>query len=350
MRAIVRSETSTLPKMNVLGIETSCDETGVALYSTESGLVADALHSQVDLHAMYGGVVPEIASRDHIRCLLPLIEQVLAEAGTERPDAIAYTAGPGLVGALMVGSGMANGLGLAWNCPVIQVHHMEGHLLAPMLEDEPPEFPFLALLVSGGHTMLIAVSGLGEYELLGTTLDDAVGEAFDKTAKLLGLGYPGGPALAKLAEDGNDTAFSLPRPMLNRPGLDFSFSGLKTAVMLEVRKAAEAGQLDACRADIAASFQRAAVDTLVTRSMQAARRENLERIVVAGGVGANRLLRQDMEERFDGKVFYPRMAYCTDNGAMIAVAGALRLADKQAAGEIRAQARWSLDTLSAPGK
>jgi len=336
--------------MDVLGIETSCDETGVALFSTETGLVADALHSQVDLHAVYGGVVPEIASRDHIRCLLPLIEQVLAEAGTERPDAVAYTAGPGLVGALMVGSGMANGLGLAWNCPVIQVHHMEGHLLAPMLEDEPPEFPFLALLVSGGHTMLIAVSGLGEYELLGTTLDDAVGEAFDKTAKLLGLGYPGGPALAMLAEDGNDTAFSLPRPMLNRPGLDFSFSGLKTAVMLEVRKAAEVGQLDACRADIAASFQRAAVDTLVTRSLQAARRENLERIVVAGGVGANRLLRQDMEERFDGKVFYPRMAYCTDNGAMIAVAGALRLADKQAAGEIRAQARWSLDTLSAPGK
>ena len=336
--------------MNVLGIETSCDETGVALYSTETGLVADALHSQVDLHAMYGGVVPEIASRDHIRCLLPLIEQVLAEAGIERPDAVAYTAGPGLVGALMVGSGMANGLGLAWNCPVIPVHHMEGHLLAPMLEEEPPEFPFLALLVSGGHTMLIAVSGLGEYELLGTTLDDAVGEAFDKTAKLLGLGYPGGPALAKLAEDGNDKAFSFPRPMLNRPGLDFSFSGLKTAVMLEVRKAAEAGQLDACRADIAASFQRAAVDTLVTRSMQAARREDLERIVVAGGVGANRLLRQDMAERFDGKVFYPRMDYCTDNGAMIAVAGALRLADRQAAAEIRAQARWSLDTLSVPGK
>jgi len=336
--------------MNVLGIETSCDETGVALYSTETGLVADALHSQVDLHAMYGGVVPEIASRDHIRCLLPLVEQVLAEAGIERPDAVAYTAGPGLVGALMVGSGMANGLGLAWNCPVVPVHHMEGHLLAPMLEDEPPEFPFLALLVSGGHTMLIAVGGLGEYELLGTTLDDAVGEAFDKTAKLLGLGYPGGPALAKLAEDGDDTVFTFPRPMLNRPGLDFSFSGLKTAVMLEVRKTAEAGQLDACRADIAASFQRAAVDTLVTRSMQAARRENLERIVVAGGVGANQLLRQDMAERFDGKVFYPRMAYCTDNGAMIAVAGTLRLADRQAAGEIRAQARWSLDTLSAPGK
>ena len=222
--------------MKVLGIETSCDETGVALYDTEDGLLADALHSQVDLHAMYGGVVPEIASRDHIRCLLPLVEQVLGEAGIERPDAIAYTAGPGLVGALMVGSGMANGLGLAWDCPVIPVHHMEGHLLAPMLEERPPEFPFLALLVSGGHTMLIAVRGLGEYELLGTTLDDAVGEAFDKSAKLLGLGYPGGPALAALAESGRDDAFALPRPMLNRPGLDFSFSGLKTAVMLVVRQ------------------------------------------------------------------------------------------------------------------
>ena len=335
--------------MIVLGIETSCDETGVALYCTESGLLADALHSQVDLHAVYGGVVPEIASRDHIRRLLPLIEQVLQEAGIEQPDAVAYTAGPGLVGALMVGSGMANGLGLAWDCPVIPVHHMEGHLLAPMLEERPPEFPFLALLVSGGHTMLIAVAGLGEYDLLGTTLDDAVGEAFDKTAKLLGLGYPGGPALARLAENGDDSAFDFPRPMLNRPGHDFSFSGLKTAVMLEVRKATEAGQIDACRADIAASFQRAAVDTLVTRSLQAAERERLDRIVVAGGVGANKLLRHDMARRFPGEVFYPRMAYCTDNGAMIAVAGALRLADAHAADEIRAQARWSLDTLGIPG-
>ena len=226
---------------------------------------------------------------------------------------------------------------------------MEGHLLAPMLEERPPEFPFLALLVSGGHTMLIAVAGLGEYDLLGTTLDDAVGEAFDKTAKLLGLGYPGGPALARLAENGDDSAFDFPRPMLNRPGHDFSFSGLKTAVMLEVRKATEAGQIDACRADIAASFQRAAVDTLVTRSLQAAERERLDRIVVAGGVGANKLLRHDMARRFPGEVFYPRMAYCTDNGAMIAVAGALRLADAHAADEIRAQARWSLDTLGIPG-
>jgi N6-L-threonylcarbamoyladenine synthase len=294
-------------------------------------------------------VVPEIASRDHIRRLLPLVKEVLAQAGVERPDAIAYTAGPGLVGALMVGSGMANGLGLAWDCPVIPVHHMEGHLLAPMLEDHAPGFPFLALLVSGGHTMLIGVRGLGAYEVLGTTLDDAVGEAFDKSAKLLGLAYPGGPALAALAESGDAAAFALPRPMLNRPGLDFSFSGLKTAVMLVVRDAIENGNLDARRADIAASFQRAAVDTLVGRTMQAARREQFERVVIAGGVGANKLLRKDMAERIDGDVYYPRMAFCTDNGAMIAVAGALRLADAQDAGEVCARARWALDSLSRPG-
>lgn len=335
--------------MKILGIETSCDETGVALYCTEAGLLAEALYSQVDLHAVYGGVVPEIASRDHVRRLLPLVEQVIADAGIERPDAIAYTAGPGLVGALMVGSGMANGLGLVWNCPVIPIHHMEGHLLAPMLEADAPDFPFLALLVSGGHSMLVAVRGLGEYELLGTTLDDAVGEAFDKTAKLLGLGYPGGPALAALAEHGNDGAYALPRPMLNRPGFDFSFSGLKTAVMLEVRKAEQAGTLASRRADIAASFQRAAVDTLVGRALQAARSSGLDRIIVAGGVGANRLLRQEMADRFSGRVFYPRMAFCTDNGAMIAIAGALRLADAASAAEIRAQARWALDSLTKPG-
>lgn len=334
--------------MNVLGIETSCDETGVAVYCTEKGLIADALHSQVDLHAVYGGVVPEIASRDHIRCLLPLIEQVLGDAGIEKPDAVAYTAGPGLVGALMVGSGMANGLGLSWGCPVIPVHHMEGHLLAPMLEDEAPEYPFLALLVSGGHSMLIAVSGLGEYSVLGTTLDDAVGEAFDKTAKLLGLGYPGGPALAALAEQGNDEAFTLPRPMLNRPGYDFSFSGLKTAVMLEVRKTQADDSYKDRRADLAASFQRAAVDTLVGRTLQAARKEKHERVVIAGGVGANKMLRSEMAARFDGRVYYPRLAFCTDNGAMIAVAGALRLVDAQFAAEIRAQARWSLNTLGPP--
>jgi len=334
--------------MNVLGIETSCDETGVAVYSTTRGLLADALHSQVDLHAVYGGVVPEIASRDHQRRLLPLVRQVLAEAEIEKPDAIAYTAGPGLVGALMVGGGMAAGLGLAWDCPVIPVHHMEGHLLAPMLEDEPPAYPFLALLVSGGHTMLIAVRGLGQYRILGTTLDDAVGEAFDKTAKLLGLPYPGGPALAKLAEEGDDTAFALPRPMLKRAGFDFSFSGLKTAIMLVVRKAEEDGSFASVRADLAASFQRAAIDTLVGRSLQAAKSEKLTRMVVAGGVGANQLLRAEMAERFDGSVYYPRLQFCTDNGAMIAVAGALRLADANAATEIAAQARWSLETLSQP--
>ena len=334
--------------MNILGIESSCDETGVALYSTEKGLLANALHSQVDLHAVYGGVVPEIASRDHIRMLLPLIQQVMNEAGVDRPDAIAYTAGPGLVGALMVGGGMANGLGLAWDCPVIPVHHMEGHLVAPMLEDTPPAFPFLALLVSGGHSMLIGVRELGDYRVLGTTLDDAVGEAFDKTAKLLGLGYPGGPALAALAEDGDETAFDLPRPMLNKPGFDFSFSGLKTAVMLEVRKAESEGRLEECRADLAASFQRAAVDTLIAKSIRAARAEGLDRIVVAGGVGANKLLRKEIAERFDGEVFYPRLQFCTDNGAMIAVAGALRLAEAGPAAEIRAQPRWALDTLVVP--
>lgn len=334
--------------MIILGIETSCDETGVALFCTDGGLIAHALHSQVDLHAVYGGVVPEIASRDHIRMLLPLIQRVLADAGLTQPDAIAYTAGPGLVGALMVGSGMANGLGLAWHCPVIPVHHMEGHLLAPMLEDEPPDYPFLALLVSGGHTMLISVRALGDYTLLGTTLDDAVGEAFDKTAKLLGLGYPGGPALAALAEQGDDQAYPLPRPMLNKPGLDFSFSGLKTAVMLEVKKVEAAGELEPHRADLAASFQRAAVDTLIAKTIRAATMENLDRIVVAGGVGANQLLRTELAEQFDGRVYYPRLEFCTDNGAMIAVAGALRMADGCDAAEIRAQARWSLDTLNVP--
>lgn len=334
--------------MNVLGIETSCDETGVALYSTTEGLLADALHSQVDLHARYGGVVPEIASRDHVRRLLPLIQEVLDDAGVDRPDAIAYTAGPGLVGALMVGSGMANGLGLAWDCPVIPVHHMEGHLLAPMLESETPEFPFLALLVSGGHSMLVGVGGLGDYRVLGTTLDDAVGEAFDKTAKLLGLGYPGGPALAKLAESGDDSAYSLPRPMVGKPGYDFSFSGLKTAVMLLVRELEAKEQLEQGRADIAASFQRAAVESLIGRTLKAARDQGLERLVIAGGVGANKKLRADMAAQFDGRVYYPSMAYCTDNGAMIAVAGALRLAEAGVADEIRAQARWRLDALAPP--
>jgi N6-L-threonylcarbamoyladenine synthase len=310
--------------------------------------VGQALHSQIDLHKVYGGVVPEIAARDHIRRLLPMIRNVLEDTGVERPDAIAYTAGPGLVGALMVGSGLANGLGLAWGRPVIPIHHMEGHLLAPMLEEDPPAYPFLALLVSGGHTMLVAVNGLGDYEVLGSTLDDAVGEAFDKTAKLLGLDYPGGPALARLAESGDGNAFAFPRPMLKSPGLDFSFSGLKTAVMLQVRKSTETGDIDSARADIAASFQCAAVDTLVTRAIQAAKKTKLGRIVVAGGVGANLRLREELAKRFDGRVHYPRLEFCTDNGAMIAVAGALRLSDGAEPATIIAKARWSLESLAPP--
>jgi N6-L-threonylcarbamoyladenine synthase len=336
--------------MRVLGLETSCDETAAAVYDTGRGLLAHVLHSQADLHARYGGVVPEIASRDHLRRLLPLVDEVLRASGTGRPDAIACTAGPGLVGALMVGGGLANGLALAWNCPVVPVHHMEGHLLAPRLEPDPPEFPFLALLVSGGHTLLVGVDGLGRYRLLGTTLDDAVGEAFDKTAKMLGLGYPGGPALAALARDGDERAFDFPRPMLSRPGYDFSFSGLKTAVMLAVRDAEAAGRLDAVRADLAASFQRAAIDTLVERTLKAARDERARRIVVAGGVGANALLRAELAARFDGRVHYPRPELCTDNAAMIALAGALRLADAAPPGAIQARARWSLDELSPPGE
>jgi len=309
--------------MNILGIETSCDETGVALYSTETGLVAHALHSQVDLHAVYGGVVPEIASRDHIRMLLPLIQQVMDAAGIDKPDAIAYTAGPGLVGALMVGGGMANGLGLAWDCPVIPVHHMEGHLVAPMLEDDPPAFPFLALLVSGGHSMLIAVRELGDYRLLGTTLDDAVGEAFDKTAKLLGLGYPGGPALAALAEEGDEQAFDFPRPMINKPNFDFSFSGLKTSVANHVNTHQQKGdQLNT--EDICASFQEAIADVLVEKTLAAARTCSVSQIVLAGGVAANQRLRDLMSSRGrkeNFSVFLPPIEYCTDNAAMIAVAG-----------------------------
>ena len=331
--------------MMILGLETSCDETGVALYDTERGLVAEALHSQVDLHAVYGGVVPEIASRDHLRRLLPLIRQVLAEGGVTQPDAIAYTAGPGLVGALMVGGGMANGLGLAWGCPVIPVHHMEGHLVASMLEENPPSYPFLALLVSGGHTMLVWVEALGDYQVLGSTLDDAVGEAFDKTAKLLGLGYPGGPALERLAESGDEHAWQFPRPMLNREGFDFSFSGLKTAVMLKVRGV---DSLEPVRADIAASFQRAVVDTLIARTLKAAMHKQAERLVIAGGVGANKLLRSELDHQFPGEVHYPRLEFCTDNGAMIALAGALRFSDGEKPATIQATARWSLESLATP--
>jgi N6-L-threonylcarbamoyladenine synthase len=276
------------------------------------------------------------------------VKQVLAAANVDRADAVAYTAGPGLVGALMVGSGLANGLGLSWDCPVVPVHHMEGHLLAPMLEGNAPEFPFLALLVSGGHTMLVLCRELGNYQVLGTTLDDAVGEAFDKCAKLLGLGYPGGPALARLAQQGDETAYRFPRPMINRDGLDFSFSGLKTAVMLQVKQCSNDGVLETEQANIAASFQRAAIDSLTGRTLKAAREVQSRRIVIAGGVGANLLLRKDLAKKFDGQVFYPRQEYCTDNGAMIAIAGALRLADGVKAAEIRASARWSLESLRPP--
>ena len=334
--------------MRVLGIETSCDETGTAVFDTVEGLLADALHSQVNLHAVYGGVVPEIAARDHLRRLLPMVRSVLEEAGIERPDAIAYTAGPGLVGALMVGSGLANGLAAGWDCPVVPVHHMEGHLLALSLDDQPPAYPYLALLVSGGHTMLVDARALGDYRILGRTLDDAAGEAFDKTAKLLGLDYPGGPALAKLAESGDETRYKLPRPMLDKPSADFSFSGLKTAVMLLIRETRDSGDLASAKPDIAASFQRAVVDSLVGRTLQAAHSVSARRIVVAGGVGANRALRATLNERFDGQVRYPQPELCTDNGAMIAVAGALRLTEARRADEIVATARWSLEALRPP--
>ena len=332
--------------MLILGIETSCDETAVALFDTNKGLLSHSLRSQVALHAPYGGVVPEIASRDHLRCLLPLIKKILVEANVKKPDVIAYTAGPGLIGALMVGSGLANGLALAWKCKVIPIHHMEGHLLAPMLEEDKPEYPFLALLVSGGHSLLVAVNGLGRYELLGTTLDDAIGEAFDKVAKLLDLTYPGGPEIAKLAKGGDSEAYLFPRPMLKKPGLNFSFSGLKTAVMLVVRQAEKDGTIEKNKPDIAASFQKAAIDTLIGRTLKAAKIHNFERVVVAGGVGANIMLRQNLKASFGGSVFYPRHEFCTDNAAMIAVAGAYRVAEAQEVNEIKATARWSLESIN----
>jgi len=332
--------------MMILGIETSCDETAVALFDTDKGLLSHSLRSQVALHAPYGGVVPEIASRDHLRCLLPLIKKTLDEADIKKPDVIAYTAGPGLIGALMVGGGLANGLALAWNCKVIPIHHMEGHLLAPMLEEDKPKYPFLALLVSGGHSLLVAVNGLGSYELLGTTLDDAIGEAFDKVAKLLDLAYPGGPEIAKLAKKGDPEAYQFPRPMLKKPGLNFSFSGLKTAVMLVVRQAEKDGTIEKSKSDIAASFQKAAIDTLIGRTLKAAKIHNFERVVVAGGVGANIMLRKNLKASFDGTVFYPRHEFCTDNAAMIAIAGAYRLAEAQEVNEIEATARWSLESIN----
>ncbi|HQN40599.1 MAG TPA: tRNA (adenosine(37)-N6)-threonylcarbamoyltransferase complex transferase subunit TsaD, partial [Pseudomonadales bacterium] len=318
--------------MLVLGIETSCDETGIGLYDSTRGLLGEALYSQTALHAEYGGVVPELASRDHIRKTLPLIRQVLAESGQHLRDldGIAYTSGPGLMGALLVGAAIGRSLALALDRPAIAVHHMEGHLLAPMLEPDPPDFPFVALLVSGGHTQLVAVTGIGRYRLLGESLDDAAGEAFDKSALLLGLDYPGGAALARLAEQGRPGRFRFPRPMLDRPGLDFSFSGLKTAVLQVVETQRRAGTLDQQqRADIARSFEEALVETLREKCERALAETGYHRLVIAGGVSANLRLRAEltaMAERRSARLHAPRLRFCTDNGAMIALVGALRLA------------------------
>jgi N6-L-threonylcarbamoyladenine synthase len=338
--------------VNVLGIETSCDETGVAVYDTArpgaAGLRAHAVYSQIALHAEYGGVVPELASRDHVRKLLPLIRQTLAEAGLDVRDldGVAYTAGPGLVGALLVGAGVARALAWALDLPAIGVHHMEGHLLAPLMEDDPPEPPFVALLVSGGHTQLVAVDAIGRYRLLGDTLDDAAGEAFDKSAKLMGLPYPGGPQLAALAQTGMPGRFKFPRPMTDRPGLDFSFSGLKTQVLLAWR---DSDQSDATRADIARSFEDAVVDTLAIKCERALEAAGSKVLVVAGGVGANRRLREKlhaMAAKRGGRVCFPRPELCTDNGAMIAFAGALRLqAGQHSDGSVQVVPRWDMATL-----
>ncbi|MFP5506072.1 MAG: tRNA (adenosine(37)-N6)-threonylcarbamoyltransferase complex transferase subunit TsaD [Gammaproteobacteria bacterium] len=336
--------------MLVLGLETSCDETGVALYHSERGLVAHALYSQIGLHAPYGGVVPELASRDHVRKLLPLIKESLDQAGAQRSDidGVAFTAGPGLIGALLVGASLGRSLAWTWGVPAVAVHHMEGHLLAPMLESDPPAFPFVALLVSGGHTLLVQVDGVGRYRLLGESVDDAAGEAFDKTAKLLGLPYPGGPELAKLALQGNPQRFHFPRPMTDRPGLDFSFSGLKTFALTTLR---DAPSDDQTRADIARAFEDAVVDTLAIKCKRALDHTGLTRLIVAGGVGANKTLRarlQDLLAARGGQVYYPRPAFCTDNGAMIAYAGFRRLqAGQHEDLGIEARARWLLTDLPA---
>ena len=339
--------------MIVLGIETSCDETAVAVYDGLRGLMANRVWSQIELHRPHGGVVPELASREHVERLLPMIEGSLRDAGIapQAIDGIAYTAGPGLIGALLVGATVARSLGYAWQLPVIGVHHLEGHLLAPQLEPGAPDFPFIALLVSGGHTMLVEVAGLGRYRILGETLDDAAGEAFDKTAKLLGLGYPGGPALAKLAESGRDGVFEFPRPMLDRPGLDFSFSGLKTAVVVTLRGL----DLDAqARADAARGFETAMVETLVAKTLRAPRQTGIRVVVVAGGVGANRRLRESLTTEAaaaGARMHFPRPEFCTDNAAMIAYAGHQRLvAGEREALPARARARWPLNDLVAPGQ
>lgn len=338
--------------MRVLGLESSCDETGVAIYDSERGLLADALYSQIALHAEFGGVVPELASRDHVRKLLPLVRQVLDSANLRGSDidAVAYTAGPGLAGALMVGACAGRAMAYAWGVPALAVHHMEGHLLAPMLEDAAPEFPFIALLVSGGHTQLVRVDGIGNYRLLGESLDDAAGEAFDKAAKMLGLPYPGGPQLAKAAAQGDVSRFTFPRPMVNRPGLDFSFSGLKTYTLNTVAECRAGGQLsDGDRNDIAAAFQEAVVDTLTIKCLRALKQEGLKRLVIAGGVSANTALRERLEGRLatiGAAVYYPRPAYCTDNGAMIAYAGCCRLlAGQSETLAVQVKPRWPMNEL-----
>ncbi|RRJ83362.1 tRNA (adenosine(37)-N6)-threonylcarbamoyltransferase complex transferase subunit TsaD [Aestuariirhabdus litorea] len=339
--------------MKVLGIETSCDETGIALYDSDHGLLADALFSQTEMHAEYGGVVPELASRDHVQRVLPLIQQVLAQAGLERSaiDAIAYTAGPGLIGALMVGSCTAQALAYSWGIPALGVHHMEGHLLAPMLEENPPAFPFVALLVSGGHTQLVEVDGIGCYRLLGESLDDAAGEAFDKAAKMMGLDYPGGPRIAALAQQGQGGRFKFPRPMTDRPGLDFSFSGLKTFTLNTVAEHSRDGQCDPqTRADICRAFEEAVVDTLVIKCRRALQQTGLKRLVIAGGVSANRRLREGLDamaRKLGGELFYARPEFCTDNGAMIAYAGCQRLlaGERETLGS-KPRPRWPMETLS----
>lgn len=336
--------------MRILGIETSCDETGIAIYDDEAGLLANQLYSQVKLHADYGGVVPELASRDHVRKTVPLIQAALKEAGLEpqQIDAVAYTAGPGLVGALLVGATIGRALAFAWKVPAVPVHHMEGHLLAPMLEEDPPEFPFVALLVSGGHTQLISVTGIGEYALLGESIDDAAGEAFDKTAKLLGLDYPGGPMLSKMAQQGTAGRFTFPRPMTDRPGLDFSFSGLKTFAANTIRANDDDAQT---RADIARAFEDAVVDTLSIKCKRALDQTGFKRLVIAGGVSANRTLREQMAimmQKRGGEVFYARPEFCTDNGAMIAYAGMVRLkGGTRGELSVSVRPRWPLSELPA---
>jgi len=336
--------------MRILALESSCDESAAAVLDSEQGLLAHELFSQVELHRIYGGVVPELASRDHVQKLLPLVRSALKKAGTEplALSGVAYTAGPGLIGALLTGAALARSLAYAWGIPAIGVHHLEGHLLAPLLENDPPPFPHVALLVSGGHTMLIEVQAIGRYEILGETRDDAAGEAFDKTAKLLGLPYPGGPELARMADAATGGAFTFPRPMLDRPGLEFSFSGLKTSVLHSVR-AAPVPMTDGFKSDVAHAVQEAIVETLVAKSLRALEQTGLDALVVSGGVSANRTLRARLAEivsRRGGRVYYPRIEFCTDNAAMIAVAGLARLSAGQHDGlPIKARAQWPLESL-----